>query len=87
MSNGILEDDGNALGMERPIDRRDFLNGVAIAIGALGVGPGVRAAAAESYPQDQAGYYPPALTGLTTFATGRSGRRVPASRRPEKPMI
>ena len=29
-----------ALGMDRPIDRRDFLNGVAVAIGALGA-PGL----------------------------------------------
>ena len=27
-----------ALGMDRPIDRRDFLNGVAVAIGAIGAG-------------------------------------------------
>jgi spermidine dehydrogenase len=55
-----------ALGMDRPIDRRDFLSGVAVAAGALGGGllaaTGARAAAA--WPQDEGGYYPPALTGL-----------------------
>ena len=64
MSNGFREGDDDALGMQRPIDRRDFLNGVAIAIGALGVGSGGRAAAQASYPQDLADYYPPTLTGL-----------------------
>jgi len=54
-----------ALGMGRAIDRRDFLNGVAVAVGALGLG----ASAAEAdtsgvWPQDQPGYYPPVLTGL-----------------------
>jgi spermidine dehydrogenase len=58
-----------ALGMDRPIDRRDFLNGVAVAVGAIGLGglAGVGEAAAQagaSWPQDQAGYYPPVLTGL-----------------------
>jgi spermidine dehydrogenase len=52
-----------ALGMDRPIARRDFLNGIAVAIGSIGT----RASAAqlgESWPQDQPGYYPPVLTGL-----------------------
>ena len=59
-----------ALGMGRSIDRRDFLNGVAVALGALGSGLGVglggRAAAAESglWPQDGPGYYPPELNGM-----------------------
>src|SRR5580698_6957659 len=55
-----------ALGMDRPIDRRDFLNGVAVAMGALGA-PGVAFAAgdmATPWPQDQPGYYPPTLNGL-----------------------
>src|SRR5580693_6842789 len=53
------------LGMDRPIDRRDFLNGVAVAIGAIGA-PGVSLAAdpASPWPQDQPGYYPPVLNGL-----------------------
>src|SRR5580693_4151710 len=56
-----------ALGMGARITRRDFLNGVAVG-GSIAGGllprlamPGRAAAAA---PQDQAGYYPPALTGL-----------------------
>jgi spermidine dehydrogenase len=54
-----------ALGMDRPIDRRDFLNGMAVAVGALGVGgAGEVLAQAQSWPQDQAGYYPPVLTGM-----------------------
>jgi len=57
-----------SLGMNRPIDRRDFLNGVAVAIGALGAGglaagPAL-AQAGAAWPQDQPGYYPPVLTGL-----------------------
>lgn len=56
----------HALGMDRPIDRRDFLNGMAVAIGALGLGMAGRAeaAAVASWPQDAACYYPPGLTGL-----------------------
>lgn len=54
-----------ALGMDRPIDRRDFLNGTAIAIGALGLGMADRAEAAlAAWPQDTAAYYPPESTGL-----------------------
>ncbi|MGI8839476.1 MAG: NAD(P)-binding protein [Caulobacteraceae bacterium] len=55
-----------ALGMDRPIDRRDFLNGVAIAAGALGGGllGGAGASAASAWPQDEGGYYPPILTGM-----------------------
>src|SRR5215470_19573161 len=57
------------LGMDRPITRRDFLNGVAIGVGGLigskwlgGLDP-MDVVAAES-AQDSAGYYPPALTGM-----------------------
>ena len=55
-----------ALGMHRPIGRRDFLNGVAVGVGVLGSGlAGVSsAAAAAAWPQDQADYYPPELTGM-----------------------
>jgi spermidine dehydrogenase len=55
-----------ALGMDRPIHRRDFLNGVAIAIGAAGTSlPGPASAAiGAAWPQDEPGYYPPMLTGL-----------------------
>ena len=51
------------------ITRRDFLNGVPLAIGGAVVGgllPGANAPglAAGTAPQDASGYYPPALTGL-----------------------
>ena len=58
----------DALGMNRPIARRDFLNGMAIAIGALGgnlgTGLAAHAAAEPVWPQDRPDYYPPLLTGL-----------------------
>jgi spermidine dehydrogenase len=52
-----------------PITRRDFLNGIPIAVGgavAAGLSPDTiaTAVAAEPAPQDAPGYYPPALTGL-----------------------
>jgi len=51
--------------MDRTIDRRDFLNGVAVAIGAIGApGIGLAADPATPWPQDQPGYYPPILNGL-----------------------
>jgi spermidine dehydrogenase len=54
--------------MDSSITRRDFLDGLAIAVGGVVVG-GVRpdfatAASANAAAQDAAGYYPPALTGL-----------------------
>jgi len=57
------------LGMDRPIARRDFLNGVAITIGSVvaeGFLPGLpwMAEAAEQFAQDKPGYYPPTLTGM-----------------------
>jgi len=56
------------LGMDRPITRRDFLNGVAIGVGgtlATAWLPGL-AFAGQAAPaaQDTPGYYPPALTGM-----------------------
>ena len=54
--------------MERSITRRDFLDGIAIAVGGVVAGALlpelVAAALAEEAAQDAAGYYPPALTGL-----------------------
>lgn len=50
------------LGMGSAIQRRDFLNGVAVT--ALGLAGGGAAATEASAPQDVAGYYPPTLTGL-----------------------
>jgi len=57
------------LGMDRDITRRDFLNGVAIGTGgalADSVLPSLAWASggASDAAQDQAGYYPPALTGM-----------------------
>ena len=56
------------LGMGRRITRRDFLNGVAVGIGALG-STGVTklasgAAQGESATHPPAGFYPPALEGM-----------------------
>jgi len=51
-----------ALGMDRSIDRRDFLNGVALTVGAFG--GGTASAATAAWPQDSADYYPPSLTGM-----------------------
>ena len=58
-----------ALGMDRPITRRDFVQGVAVGgAGALAAALWPTAAtAADGLPvaaQDVAGYYPPRLTGL-----------------------
>ncbi len=56
--------DDDALGMGRSIDRRDFLDGVALGAAALATGlPGI-AAAAGTAAQDQPGYYPPLLRGM-----------------------
>jgi spermidine dehydrogenase len=53
------------LGMYRGITRRDFLNGVALTVGAAIFPSDLFAAAAlPSGSQDSPGYYPPALTGL-----------------------
>ncbi len=58
-----------SLGADRPITRRDFLNGVSIAVGST-VGGGLlpeciaTAFADGQAPQDAVGYYPPSLTGL-----------------------
>ena len=54
------------LGMDQPISRRDFLNGVALAVTAsLPVSALAGTAPAElTAAQDASGYYPPLLTGL-----------------------
>ena len=65
----IGEDGGRTdhdLGMDRPIQRRDFLQGAAAAAGgalAGGLLPGL-ALASEPAAQDRSGYYPPLLHGL-----------------------
>src|SRR5665213_2603953 len=51
------------LGMDRDIDRRDFLNGVAVSAAAL-TAAAADAQAADAAAQDQAGYYPPERTGM-----------------------
>jgi spermidine dehydrogenase len=67
--------DDRKLGMDRPIMRRDFLNGVAIGVGGAIAGcwiPGLEwgAEATELFAQDKPGYYPPALTGMRGSADG-----------------
>ena len=58
------------LGLYRNIARRDFLNGVGVAVGASLVVPGsilgemLNAADARFAPELQSGYYPPAKTGM-----------------------
>lgn len=58
------------LGMDRSITRRDFLNGLPVAVGAIGTlpaiagGSGWLAAACGPGPPAPGGPYPPALTGL-----------------------
>ncbi len=56
------------LGMHREITRRDFLNGVAVALtGALAAPPWLEAyglAPGAQSPEQAPGYYPPALTGM-----------------------
>ena len=51
--------DDRAIGMDRPITRRDFLNGIAIGTAALACNPLIAAAA-----PDAPDYYPPLLTGM-----------------------
>jgi spermidine dehydrogenase len=59
------------LGMGCPISRRDFLNGVAVAVGVGGalagetlLSAGVLDADGGDGPEKASGYYPPALTGM-----------------------
>lgn len=52
------------LGMDRPITRRDFLNGMAIAIGASLLPRNALSEATMAEAQDRPGYYPPTLTGM-----------------------
>jgi len=52
-----------ALGMDRKITRRDFLNGVALTIGAAMLPPQLLRLL-ETDPEKLPDYYPPALTGL-----------------------
>jgi spermidine dehydrogenase len=52
-----------ALGMDLPITRRDFINGVALLTTAA-IAPPSHAQTSSAAPQDQYGYYPPTLTGM-----------------------
>jgi spermidine dehydrogenase len=55
------------LGMDRPIARRDFLQGAAIGVGGVllgGLAPELVTAAAEMAEQDRHGYYPPTRHGM-----------------------
>jgi spermidine dehydrogenase len=66
----VADDKRKDLGMERPIDRRDFLNGFGIAVGgslALNHTKWLDAFGLPRSPFSSAnanGYYPPALTGM-----------------------
>jgi spermidine dehydrogenase len=50
------------LGMERPISRRDFLNGIALTLGSSVIPPA--ALAFDESSKSAADYYPPSLTGM-----------------------
>ena len=52
------------LGMGRGITRRDFLNGVALTVGATALPLDLLAGTAIPGPEESSDYYPPALTGL-----------------------
>jgi spermidine dehydrogenase len=55
------------LGMDRPITRRDFLNGLAIGIGGATIG---RLSGRSLFAQSTSSEYPPALTGLRGSTDG-----------------
>ena len=62
-----------ALGMDRPIERRDFLNGMAVALGALGTGlAGIGAAAAQG-GVSPAGTTPATAQANETWSQDQSG--------------
>ena len=69
------------LGMDRRITRRDFLNGVSVAVGAAALSPNLLWVEALGIPQSplapekSADYYPPTLTGMrgTTDAAMEAG--------------
>jgi len=58
------------LGMDRKIDRRDFLNGVSVGVAAAAIGPAAFAQSPTIPAQDKPGYYPPTLDGLRGSHTG-----------------
>src|SRR5580698_2093814 len=77
------------LGMNQPITRRDFLNGIALGATAAAAAstPLLAATPPDSAAQDAPGYYPPLLTGLRGSHPGsfedahalRDGRTWPAA--------
>ena len=87
------------LGMDRGINRRDFLNGVAVTAGASLLPPHVIAALANGKdPEKAADYYPPILTAfaaamwvplklLILSAMAAFGRRPQPLSRPERSLI
>ncbi len=62
----MSEDCDRYLGMERAISRRDFINGVAVAVGAAASG---KLVAGEAH-RVEAGDYPPTLTGMRGSQAG-----------------
>jgi spermidine dehydrogenase len=57
--------DDHNLGMDRPITRRDFMNGAAMVIGAALLPQGSASQSnGQTEPQNKSGYYPPTKTGL-----------------------
>src|SRR6478672_1013881 len=52
------------LGMDRAIDRRDFLNGMAVGAAAFSTGLAHASPGPQATLQDKPGYYPPLLHGL-----------------------
>jgi len=61
----VFDPKDKELGMDREISRRDFLNGVALAIGAAAVPASLFLGCERPHgPQQSPNYYPPALTGL-----------------------
>jgi spermidine dehydrogenase len=85
------------LGMNRVIPRRDFLNGMSLAIGASLTGPnpfwaGKLVAAHTPYaPEKEPGYYPPVKTGMRGSHDGSwrwlmpCGTGRPGASRPKRP--
>jgi spermidine dehydrogenase len=58
-----VTNEDHALGMDRPITRRDFLNGVAIGVAGTWLA-GCQWDVPSAEAQNAPGYYPPALTGM-----------------------
>src|SRR5215469_3516457 len=61
---GNMDEKDRSLGMNRPITRRDFLNGVSVAIAGSILPRHLMARQQEFAPEKSPDYYPPALTGM-----------------------